>query len=161
MQVPDKGPQSLETTKFSKLIILLWSMPQSTSALTGSSIPTSLLHIQPDLPRFPWSMPTNARALQTCNGNSTFFQNTNRGRGGTTLSHNSSVLGAHTQAELVSLSRLPARTQPNTAEGAPAGALPLLPPALQLHAKKMFLALVSSVKFCLNTWLHYFQCVNI
>ena len=151
MQVPDKGPQSLETTEFSKLIILLWSMPQSTSTLTGSSLPTSLLQLQLDLSRFPWSMPTNTRALQTSNGNSTFFQNTNRGRGGTTLSYNSSALGAHTQAELVSLSCLPARTQPRTAEGALAGALPLLPPTLQSHAKKMFLALVSSAKFCLNT----------
>jgi len=111
MRVPDKGPQSLETTEFSKLIILLWSMPQRTSALTGSSMPTSFLHLQPDLARFPWSMPTNARALQTCNSNSTFFQDTNRGRGGTTLLYSNWALGAHTQAELVSLSCSPARTQ--------------------------------------------------
>lgn len=119
MRVPDKGPQSLETTEFSKLIILLWSMPQNTSALTSSSMPTSPLHLQPDPPRLPWSMPTNARALQTCNGNSIFYQNTNRGKGGTTLSYNSSALGEHTQAELVSLSCLPVRTQPRATEGAP------------------------------------------
>lgn len=161
MWVPDKGPRSLETTEFSKLIILLWSMPQSTSAITGSSMPTSPLHLQPDLPRFPWSAPTNARALQTCSSNSIFLQNTNRGRGGTTLSYNSSAFGAHTQAELLSLSSLPARTQPWVTEGALARALPLLPPALLLHAKKMFLALISSAKFCLNTWSHHFQHMDI
>lgn len=102
---PDKGPpQSLETTEFSKLVILFWRMPESISALTRTSMPISLLHLHPYLLRISWSMATKARALQTCNGNSTFFQNTNRGRGGTTLSYNSSVLGAHTQAELVSLS---------------------------------------------------------
>lgn len=148
MRVPDKGPQSLETTEFSKLIILLWSMPQSTSASTSSSMPTSPLHLQRDLPRLPWSTPTNTRTLQTCNSNSIFFQNTNRGRGGTTLLYNSSALGAHTQAELVSLCRLPVRTQPCAAEGAAAAALPLLPPALQSRAKKMFLAPLSPAKFC-------------
>lgn len=151
MRVPDKGPWSLENTEFSKLIILLWSMPQSTSTITGSSMPTSSVHLQPDLPRFSWSMPTNARALQTCNSNSIFSQNTNRGRGGTTLLYNSSAFGAHTQAELLSLSRLPASSQPQVTEGALARALPLLPPALLLHTKKMFLALISSAKFYLNT----------
>lgn len=151
MRVPDKGPQSLETTEFSKLIFQLWSMPQSTSALTSSSMPTSPLHLQPDLPRLPWGMPTNASVLQTCNSNSIFFRNTNRGRGGTTLSYNSWALGAHTQAEPVSLSCLPMRTQPFAVEGALTRVLPLLPPALQSHAKKTFLALVSLAKFCLNT----------
>lgn len=135
MRGPDKGPpQSLETTEFSKSVILLWRMPESTSALTFSSMPTSPLHLQPYLPRISWSMATKARALQTCNSNSTFFQNTNRGRGGTTLSYNSSVLGAHTQARAGFPQ--PMRTQPCIAEGALARALPLLPPALQLHAKK-------------------------
>lgn len=152
MWVPDKGPQSLEPMEFSKLIILLWSMPQSTSALTSSSTPNSPLHLQPDLPRLPWTMPTNSRALQTCSGNSIFFQNTNRGRGGTTLSYNSSALRAHTQAELVSLSCLPGRTQPHATEGALDGALPLFPSTLQSHAKMMLLALFSPVKFWINTW---------
>lgn len=39
MRGPDKGPpQSLETTEFSKLVILLWRMPEGTSALTCSSM---------------------------------------------------------------------------------------------------------------------------
>lgn len=99
MRGPDKGPpQSLETTAFSKLVILLWRMLESISALTCGSMPTSPPHLHPYLPRISWSMATKARALQTCNSHSTFFQNTNRGRGGTTLSYNGSVLGAHTQS---------------------------------------------------------------
>lgn len=116
--------------RVSKLIILFWSMPQTTSALTGSSMPASPLHLQPDLSRLPWIAPTNTRALQTHNSNSTFFQNTNRGRGGTTLSYNSSELVAHTQAELVFLSCLPERTQPCDTEGSLSGAFPLLLPGL-------------------------------
>lgn len=135
MRGPDKGPpQPVETTEFSKLVILLCRTPESTSALTRSSMPASLLHLHPYLPRISESMATKVRALQTWNSNSTFFQNTNRGKGGTTLSYNGSVLGAHTQGragfpQLVG-------TQPCTAEGALARALPLLPPALQLYAKK-------------------------
>lgn len=135
MRGPDKGPpQSLETTEFSKLVILLWRMPESTSTLTCSSMLNSSPHLHPYLPRISWSMATNARALQTCNSNPTFFQNTNRGRGGTTLSYNGSALGAHTQGR-AGFPQL-VRTQPCTAEGALARALPLLPPDLQLHAKK-------------------------
>lgn len=138
MRGPNKGPpQSLETSEFSELVILLWRMPESTSASTCSSMPTSPLHLHPYLPKISWSMATNARALQTCNDNSTFFQNTNRGRGGTTLSYNGSALGAHTQSRAGFPQ--PMRTQSCTADGALARALPLLPPALQLHAKKKYL----------------------
>lgn len=150
MRVPDKGSQSLETTEFSELLILLWSMPQSTSASTGTSTFTSHQHF----PGSPSVCPPKSGPFRHATATSFSSKNTKGGRGGTTLSYNSLVLGAHTQAERGDF-HLPPAPQP--------GRRPPFPTLSfsQMQEGTRKCPLVSSGKLCLSTWSCYFQHRNI